>query len=55
MACVLSEHCGEGNKVVLRVTVNLLRAFALGPSGFRHPSVSNVDRFGMSLRAPLKP
>jgi len=55
MGCVLSEHCGQGNKVVLRVTVNLLRAFAAGPCGFRHPSAPNLVRFGMALRKPVSP
>jgi hypothetical protein len=31
---------------VVRVTENVLKAFALGPAGQTHPSVSNVNRLG---------
>jgi hypothetical protein len=34
---------------LIKVTENLLRAFAAGPAGAAHPSVSNVARFGLKV------
>ena len=33
---------------ILKVTENILRAFAAGPAGLVHPSVSNLSRFNIS-------
>lgn len=33
---------------ILKVTENILRAFAAGPAGKAHPSVSNLSKFNMS-------
>ena len=53
--CVVSGHCGTRAHVVLRVTVNLLRAFAAGPAGIKHPSVTNLDALGLTLAHPIDP
>jgi hypothetical protein len=51
--CQLAQACAEGRRspvtarVVREVTVNLLRLFAAGPAGRRHPSRSNLARFGI--------
>ena len=34
--------CRVRNDVVLAVTTNLLRAYALGPAGLQHPAVENI-------------
>jgi hypothetical protein len=50
--CQLSRACGAGRdaaltaRVVRAVTVQLLRSFAAGPAGRRHPSRSNLARLG---------
>jgi hypothetical protein len=33
--------------------MNVLKAFALGPAGLRHPSKPNLGRFGITLKRPL--
>ena len=38
-----------GECKLVKVTENLLRAFAAGPAGAAHPSVSNVERFGLKV------
>jgi hypothetical protein len=49
--CQIDQVCAAGRNsaatsaAVRRITVNLLRAFAAGPAGRVHPSVSNLDRF----------
>jgi hypothetical protein len=51
--CQLARACTEGRTsavtawVVRVVTVNLLRQLAAGPAGWRHPSRSNLARFGI--------
>jgi hypothetical protein len=51
--CQLDRACSEGRtsaltaRVVRTVTVNLLRVFASGPAGQRHPSRSNLARLGL--------
>ena len=37
---------------VVKVTENLLRAFAAGPAGAAHPSESNLARFGLRTPSP---
>ncbi len=54
-SCVLTGRCGPISKVVMRVTVNLLRAFAAGPAGVRHPSEPNTEALGLTLRKPIAP
>ena len=55
--CQLSRACAEGRRfpvtarVVRAVTVRLLRAFARGPAGARHPSRSNLARLGIGPAA----
>jgi hypothetical protein len=41
-----------GECKLVKVTENLLRAFAAGPAGAAHPSVSNLQRFGLRVPAP---
>jgi hypothetical protein len=41
-----------GECKLVKVTENLLRAFAAGPAGAAHPSVSNVERFGLKVPPP---
>jgi hypothetical protein len=38
-----------------RITLNVLRAFANGPAGVRHPSIPNATRFGYVLTDPTNP
>jgi hypothetical protein len=51
--CQLSRACAKTRRspitarVVRTVTVNLLRVFASGPAGQRHPSRSNLARLGL--------
>ena len=51
--CQLSRACAQTRRspitarVVRTVTVNLLRVFASGPAGQRHPSRSNLARLGL--------
>jgi len=40
---------------VLKVTENILRAFALGPAGKAHPSVSNLSKFNMNTPRVTNP
>jgi N,N-dimethylformamidase beta subunit-like, C-terminal len=55
--CQLSRACAPGRRsavtarVVRTVTVNLLRVFARGPAGQRHPSRSNLARLGLDPSA----
>jgi hypothetical protein len=53
--CVASGRCGPRAHIVLRVTVNLLRAFAVGPAGIKHPSVTNLASLGLTLGDPIDP
>ena len=39
----------------VRITQNILNAFAAGPAGIAHPSQSNLADFGITLRAPIDP
>jgi hypothetical protein len=41
-----------GECKLVKVTENLLRAFAAGPAGAAHPSVSNLQRFGLRVPGP---
>jgi hypothetical protein len=49
--CQIDQVCAAGrdsaktSAAVSRITENLLRAFAAGPAGRVHPSVSNLDHF----------
>jgi hypothetical protein len=55
--CQLSRGCANTRRsevtarVVRTVTVNLLRVFASGPAGQRHPSRSNLARLGLDPSA----
>jgi hypothetical protein len=53
--CVLTGKCGDRARVVGRITTNLLRAFAAGPAGMRHPSVPDTDALGLRLGKPFDP
>ncbi|MFN2607307.1 MAG: N,N-dimethylformamidase beta subunit family domain-containing protein [Acidimicrobiales bacterium] len=44
LTCVPSDSCLEQH--ALRITLNVLDAFSLGPAGRSHPSVSNVSSLG---------
>jgi hypothetical protein len=50
-ACAKSRRSPITARVVRTVTVNLLRAFARGPAGQRHPSRSNLARLGLKPSA----
>jgi hypothetical protein len=54
-SCVITGRCGPRASVLVRVTVNLLRAFAVGPAGQRHPSVPNAADVGLALATPIDP
>ena len=43
------------NHRAVRITENVLRQFAHGPAGRRHPSKPNLGRFGISLQDPTTP
>jgi hypothetical protein len=51
--CQLAAACGQGRSnpaarvAVQRITLNLLRAFALGPAGLAHPARSNLPAFDL--------
>jgi len=53
--CALRSHCFEApitdraTRFARRVTENLLRAFAVGPVGRRHPAHDNVSHFDLPL------
>jgi hypothetical protein len=52
--CALVDRCerplGDGTRrFVQRVTANLVRAFAAGPVGKRHPARDNVAEFDLPL------
>lgn len=51
-ACAVKGRCpgttAAAGRFVRRVTANVLRAFADGPVGRRHPAHDNVARFGLS-------
>ena len=52
--CALVPRCGVAIprrtvRFVNRVTSTVLRAFARGPTGGRHPAVDNVARFHLSV------
>jgi hypothetical protein len=49
-APVKTDTCSRAVRVV---TMNVLKAFALGPAGLRHPSKPNLGRFGITLKRPL--
>ena len=53
--CVLGGRCDSTSRAVGIITANLLRAFALGPAGLRHPSVPNLARYGITLLDPVDP
>jgi hypothetical protein len=46
-ACAKTRRSAVTARVVRTVTVNLLRVFASGPAGQRHPSRSNLTRLGL--------
>jgi hypothetical protein len=55
LACdtpIASTTC---NPVAAQITTNILKAFAAGPAGLAHPSVSNLADFGIRLKKPLDP
>jgi hypothetical protein len=43
------------DKRAVRITLNVLRAFAVGPSGKAHPSIANAAAFGYMLTDPTNP
>jgi hypothetical protein len=43
------------NHRAVRITENVLRQFAHGPAGRRHPSKPNLGRFGITLQDPTNP
>ncbi|MGI9032412.1 MAG: N,N-dimethylformamidase beta subunit family domain-containing protein [Acidimicrobiales bacterium] len=44
-----SDNCGDDN--VRAITLNVLDAFAAGPAGRAHPSMSNLSRLGQQSQA----
>ncbi|RYU13043.1 N,N-dimethylformamidase beta subunit family domain-containing protein [Nocardioides iriomotensis] len=54
--CALAARCqphvlgSRTRRFVRQVTVNVLREFARGPSGVRHPAADNLRRFALSSR-----
>jgi hypothetical protein len=51
-APVASETCDPR---AVRITQNILRAFAAGPAGVAHPAQSNLSDFGIRLLDPIDP
>jgi hypothetical protein len=51
-APVASDTCDPR---AVRITQNILRAFAVGPAGVAHPAQSNLARFGITLLNPINP
>jgi hypothetical protein len=54
-SCVLSDECPRERAQVLRITENVLEAFAVGPAGRAHPSQPNLRAFGIVLSHPISP
>ena len=47
-----SDTC---DKRAVRITLNIMRVFAKGPAGRRHPSVPNAASFGYALTNTTDP
>jgi len=53
--CVLTGRCSAEQQAVARITVNVLRTFAAGPSDLAHPARPNLSDFGINLLDPIDP
>ncbi len=55
LACGAPVQASTCDPRAVLITQNVLEAFAEGPAGIAHPSISNVSDFGIELRRPTHP
>jgi N,N-dimethylformamidase beta subunit-like protein len=53
LTCERPQRTVNCRRGAVRITANILRMFAQGPVGVRHPSKPNLGRFGIRLEHPV--
>jgi hypothetical protein len=54
LRCVLRHNCDRRSRLLVTMTSNILKAFATGPAGLKHPSRPNLGKLGIELVAPIE-